>query len=417
MKVTVIDRIMGAGKTTGMIEYLNNKDTDYKFMFVVPYLNECKRIEEQTNAIQPKGSNKSKELFKLLKSGKNVVITHQLFKQLKAAELNQIKYKYNLIIDEQIQVFNLIDDNVSLFDIQMLKDNDIIRIDKNRVIRTDKAYNGMYDKVLKKAVSGTLFIQDNKLYEMFNINIFKWFDEVFILTYLFKNQLLHAYFNYFGVDVEIKTDSNDSKVKAELRSLITIYHDKKGTKDNKNTNYLNDKNNQKELKSALSSTYLKNMDNQQFKKLKGNLRNYFNSTYQNNKGDLKQADSILWTTLTKVQKKLEGKGYINSFIPLNTKATNDYNQTHILAYVYNRFLNPMEKNFFISNNIEVDEDRFALSELIQWVWRSRIRNKEPINIYIPSKRMRELFIKWLMNMELIIPLVILIPLLTQIKAI
>ena len=40
-------------------------------------------------------------------------------------------------------------------------------------------------------------------------------------------------------------------------------------------------------------------------------------------------------------------------------------------------------------DIKVDENSYALSELLQWIWRSQIRNGEPITIYIPSKRMRE----------------------------
>ena len=38
----------------------------------------------------------------------------------------------------------------------------------------------------------------------------------------------------------------------------------------------------------------------------------------------------------------------------------------------------------------VDEDGYALSEMIQFIWRSAIRNNEPIYCYIPSKRMRDL---------------------------
>ena len=38
---------------------------------------------------------------------------------------------------------------------------------------------------------------------------------------------------------------------------------------------------------------------------------------------------------------------------------------------------------------------YALSEMIQWIFRSRIRNNEDINIYIPSSRMRNLLIEFL----------------------
>lgn len=33
--------------------------------------------------------------------------------------------------------------------------------------------------------------------------------------------------------------------------------------------------------------------------------------------------------------------------------------------------------------------------MVQFIWRSRIRNNEPIHVYIPSARMRNLFIRWL----------------------
>ncbi len=53
-------------------------------------------------------------------------------------------------------------------------------------------------------------------------------------------------------------------------------------------------------------------------------------------------------------------------------------------------MNPYEKKFFTSKGVKVKENMYALSELIQWIWRSRIRDGQPINLYIPSKRMRTL---------------------------
>ena len=43
----------------------------------------------------------------------------------------------------------------------------------------------------------------------------------------------------------------------------------------------------------------------------------------------------------------------------------------------------------------MDLDAYALSEMIQFICRSRVRRGEPIYCYIPSKRMRELLIDWL----------------------
>ena len=41
----------------------------------------------------------------------------------------------------------------------------------------------------------------------------------------------------------------------------------------------------------------------------------------------------------------------------------------------------------------VDDERFALAEFLQWLWRSRIRNGEPIKVCILPKRMRKSYSK------------------------
>lgn len=38
---------------------------------------------------------------------------------------------------------------------------------------------------------------------------------------------------------------------------------------------------------------------------------------------------------------------------------------------------------------------YALSALLQWIWRSAIRNGKKVTIYIPAPRMRQLLTDWL----------------------
>ena len=42
-----------------------------------------------------------------------------------------------------------------------------------------------------------------------------------------------------------------------------------------------------------------------------------------------------------------------------------------------------------------DKDLWALSTMLQFIFRSRLRKGESINLYIPSSRMRGLFKLWL----------------------
>lgn len=74
------------------------------------------------------------------------------------------------------------------------------------------------------------------------------------------------------------------------------------------------------------------------------------------------------------------------------------NYSHIFPsiFIVNRFINPFMKNVFTNKDIPVDEDEFALSEMLQFIFRSSVRNVEPIHIYIPSSRMRKLLEDWML---------------------
>jgi hypothetical protein len=137
------------------------------------------------------------------------------------------------------------------------------------------------------------------------------------------------------------------------------------------------------------SWYERNKKNVSIKILKNNMLNFF----KNIRGG-KSSDNI-WTTFKDYHSCLIGKGYTKGFLPLNSRATNEYRDRTSVAYPVNRYLNPFVKNFFTTNNIEVDEDGYALSEMLQFIWRSAIRQGKEIWVYIPSVRMRNLLKKWI----------------------
>lgn len=64
----------------------------------------------------------------------------------------------------------------------------------------------------------------------------------------------------------------------------------------------------------------------------------------------------------------------------------------------NIFFNPILKNFFESKGVRIEEDKWALSEFLQFMFRSGIRKGEHIRIYIPSLRMRNLLKRWMVGM-------------------
>ena len=83
-----------------------------------------------------------------------------------------------------------------------------------------------------------------------------------------------------------------------------------------------------------------------------------------------------------------------NWIANTTRGTNDYMHCSHLIYLYDQNVNPVVARW-LGNSSRAFNDAYALTELIQWVWRSRVRRGEPITLYLPSPRMRKLFEEWL----------------------
>ena len=174
--------------------------------------------------------------------------------------------------------------------------------------------------------------------------------------------------------VETLDKNYDLDFRKKAKELINIL-------DNKKLNAVGDSTNALSKKWFIRQT---KADDSGLKQLKNNILNYFQNICKSPSAD------NMWTCYKDYQTKLKGKGYSKGWIPCNSRATNDYADKVNLAYCINRYINPFYKAFFEVRNISINEEKFALSELLQWIWRSQIRQGKPVNIYIPSKRMREL---------------------------
>jgi hypothetical protein len=117
-----------------------------------------------------------------------------------------------------------------------------------------------------------------------------------------------------------------------------------------------------------------------------------------------RSDSFLFTTFNAYKNLLRSNGRhypsLRRFLPCNTKATNSYQNCTGVAYLCNRFFDVtctkfLEQRAKAENNPELlfNNDNYALSELVQFVWRSNVRVREacqPVYVWIPDRRMRTL---------------------------
>jgi hypothetical protein len=126
--------------------------------------------------------------------------------------------------------------------------------------------------------------------------------------------------------------------------------------------------------------------------LRKNISNVFKNIFK------ATSREVLWTAFKGSTEQLLGKGYSSAFIPYNLRASNEYSSRKYLAYCVNNFPRPWEVKYYREHGVEVDADGYALSILIQWIFRSAIRNNEEVWLYLPSARMRNLLIQWLNNL-------------------
>lgn len=398
-KVHVVDMIMGSGKSSAAINYMN-QHPEKRYLFITQFLTEVERVRTGCPLLrftQPEfanGRGKLKNVKPLLASGRNVVSTHALFKLFTTEIVDICRANgYTLIMDE---VADVVEPFAISADDQKILLQDLAYVDEDSGLlhwRDDKAdYTGEYDEIKAKIdmQSLSMYGKDVMVWLM-PVQSFNAFKEVYILTYLFEGQIQRYYYDYWGLPYDylyVKGDSVEEyqftdefqaqRIKYDYRKLIHIC-------DNDKLNQIG------ELTTDLSKNwFLRNKNNSVvLPQLKKNLFNYFHNIMNSPVGN------NMWTTFKDFRKALSGKGYSKGFLPSNSRSTNAYKDRTCVAYCLNKYINSAIKTFFNSKDIDTDEDTYATSEMLQFVWRSAIREGNDIWIYIPSRRMRTLLQQWI----------------------
>lgn len=405
-KIEVLDAIMGSGKTTGIIKWMLSKPQE-KYLYVSPMLTEVEyRIPTACEALEFTFPNteehrtKSEHLLSLLKSGKNVSFTHALFADMTREHLVWIhRYQYILIVDEEIDFIESYTGQYGKDDITTLENSNHITIDDNNLGKvtwnwTEMEGDTVYSRLKRLCDLEMLYCgkgkdRDTMMVTHLPLELISATKRTIVLSYLFKGSLMDSFLKLRGVEVvdftEVVLEHPESYYKEKARNLITLI-DTRTTKSCKSlsmsyTWYTNSalSENLDQISKAILSVY-RRVDNK---------------------------DEFLFTAPKELSVRYNDKGrkakrtILHKDIPDNyylysgTRATNDYAHKSVLVHAYNRHPNLVVNNYLTQYNSPPDSDVFALSEMIQWVWRSRIRKGEPIELCILNKRMEKLFRQWL----------------------
>lgn len=410
--ITIIDAVMGVGKTSHIIEEINRRhraetpclfqietERPTNYLIVVPLLSEVERIKRDCPSLgfvdpQPIKGRKIHHLKQLIEKGANICTTHALFLMLTPDIHRLLKdRRYVLVIDE---VLDCVHEYHALMpdDLRWLLTTNFVSVDEQsqRLRWNHKDHHGYqggrFDDIKNLCDQGKLIYHRGLLLWEFPTDFLQCFDEVFILTYFFLGSPMSALLRKAGIGYSHKTlrhnelvpwdGSDEAEIKAKLRRLITVHEGQ-----------INDIGVSQKGNNPLSSSWFDNRSAADLHRMKASTEYFFKKHAET------PSSKNAWTTFTKVEKRLRGARYARGFIACNTKATNEHIEKRSLAYLCNVFHNPLIKGYFEERGIPVYEELYALTEMLQWIWRSQIRRNDPITLYIPSERMRSLFKRWL----------------------
>ena len=400
--VEIVDSCMGSSKSTNALKYMDN-NPHQRYIYVSPLLTEIDidgRVPNSLNNIEifsptDESGTKGEHLLELIKQGCNVCCSHSLYSSLTDKHFNQIAVgNYVVLIDEEINVIGGFD-NYSDSDIQWLIEKGDVSIseqdgmvswvgDKSKITKEHKYY-----EFLKCCESGVLYSSKRSSTMMVTqlpIRLFECAKRVIILTYLFKDNILDSFLRLKGFEVKDCKDIVPNIVnKEDFKKLLNIIPPSK-----------------KMLNHKLNATWWSEANGEMIKEVKN-----FTETSCKKLGV--KGDDVLWTVPKERAVKMNNRGKIlfkprnytvdskgnSCYLASSIRATNDYAHKTTMVHLINRYPLVCVSAYLQDYDCKMDANVFALSEMLQWLWRGCIRKGEPMNVVIGSERMYWLFMNWL----------------------
>lgn len=367
-----------------------------------------------------KEGSKAASLRFLMSNRNNIVSTHSLFTNIKLDTLLNAE-DYTLIVDEALDIFSVCDLLPRKETNKLLKKDVLTLRDDGQTLKFDRKFFGNPEKYTDEdAVKDTRYEElavlcDNHQLLLVNGNVLLWelsaellkkFKKVIILTYLFEGREMSVYLKKHNIPYEVKKGSKGGK---DIAGLIELIEDDKLNLVGEDYYALSSTKTKKPIVSDTPPVkedfddyqeYLREMAKFESQSII-NKRKLLSATEANDvlRKNLKNVMENVWgaksadryfTCLSANKVKIANTRYNKNWIAFSTKAVNNLAHTHHVAFLMNVFMMPYIKEVCNNGDFTVDEDLVSLSHLVQFIFRSAIRNSEPIKVYVPSSRMRGL---------------------------
>lgn len=346
--------------------------------------------------------NKSEHLLLLLLEGNNIAMTHNLFLGISPEAVEQIsKQGYNVVVDETIEKVEMLEgksdkfkDLLALIESGYIVPDDAGKLDwKGPLLRVFEDEYELCRKGILYLYQGRILIKrhSSKVYEVAN--------QVYVLTYMFHASAMRAWMQFNGLDweyLEPKLRVTTAERKSQIRNLIRIEKDEPDLAKFKNSR-----------QTEYSSTWFSKRTKDDFELMRG-VGDRLYRRWQKRKTRMGKGVNIIYTCFKSYAEEVAGTGTKDksivdpesSFVSKNARATNAYVNKDCVVYWVNVYPHMTIQNYLedlVGCHGKLDSDDYALSEMIQFVFRSALRNGHTINLFIASDRMRSLFIEWLQH--------------------
>jgi len=391
--ITVIDRPCGFGKSTDLIAALLNLKTNEikeKVLLVVPELGEVKRFIDAVGSdyIQEpvveegQAGNKTDELIQMLMQGVNVVITHSLYERIKRFE--HLLTDYCVIIDEVPTVAKQVPTifGKGVFK-HLLHDKQYINIDPNTQLITATG-NWLVDELEYldgSDVNITRFMATIQRADVYYIRgtyclmplpdaFFTKPKSLTILTFLFEGTQLDYYMIKRGYQYTIQKDLNElAKFKYEMNRNLKIFRNTTSIK----TGYMAmaskpDKSRKTVgnfVKNALQTLNKNGLGLSPDSILVASSKDAWYGDEENDSSKVSKESSL--KTLTRLAKA--------TYTAMTTRGTNKFKDRNAVIIMGKENLHPALAEY-LGMQSKNAKDRHTLSELIQLIYRTAIRDKK-----------------------------------------
>ena len=309
--------------------------------------------------------------------------------------------EYVLIIDEECDLIEPFGNGYKKSDIGFLLNKKCIEIDHNDLgkinwisTEEDSYRDDKYAKFRSLCNLGMLYAaksSDSCLTVHLPISLVSAAKRVILISYRFEHSIMNHFVKMKGLEVVPFTEVVLSKFdKENIKNLIKVI-DYTYSEKFRDTY-------------VLSSTWYDNAKTEDMELISNIIRRVCSSRKTTKKDVMWTAPKDYCIDVRRGGRKISPASYgamsntdsdEGCWVACAARATNKYSHKWMLVHAYNRFPNQVLRIYLRDYGFVIDEGEFALSEMIQWIWRSRIRNNESIVLCIIPKRMKKLFNDWL----------------------